>query len=406
MTKSGDRLSVLGFGCMRLPQKAGRIDETRARDQLVLALEHGVNYFDTAMPYHMGASEPFLGRTLAGGLRDKVKLATKMPHWNVHSRADMDRFLAVQLENLRTDHVDYYLVHNVQLTAWKKLKELGFPEFVARAKADGRIRNIGFSFHGGTDDFRSLVDDFPWEFCQIQLNYLDRTHQAGVEGMRHAASRGLGIVVMEPLRGGALARSDFPAVRNIWDQASTRRSPADWALRWVWNHPEVTVVLSGMNEESQIEENLRTAEDALPGALTPAEADLIDRVSDAWRMNLAVACTGCRYCMPCPSGVRIPECFDSLNARHLGSTRSTGGPRINYLVTVGGMFTGNAPGYASKCTQCGRCVKACPQHLQIPDLLKQVRREMEGPFMPVMNALVKGFLRMDERRTRRKAAPE
>ena len=403
MAKTGDRLSVLGFGCMRLPQKGARIDEARARDQLVLAIENGVNYIDTAMPYHMGASEPFLGRTLVHGLREKVRVATKMPHWNVHSREDMDRFLAVQLENLRTDRIDYYLVHNVQRASWEKLKELGFQDFVDRAKADGRIRNIGFSYHGGTGDFRSLVDDFPWEFCQIQLNYLDRENQAGLEGLRYAASRGLGVVVMEPLRGGALARRDLPMVQHVWDQAGTRRSPADWALRWVWNHPEVTVVLSGMNEESQVAENLRTAEDALPGSLTPAEMAVIDRVSETWRKNLAVACTGCRYCMPCPSGVRIPECFDAINAKRLGSTRAAGGPRINYLITVGGLFTGNAPGYASKCTECGRCVKACPQHLQVPDHLKQVTRELEGPFMPVMLFLVKGFLRLDERRTRKRA---
>ena len=404
MSKTGDSLSVLGFGCMRLPQKAGRIDEARALDQIVMAIQNGVNYIDTAMPYHMGASEPFLGKALDGGLREKVKLATKMPHWSVHAREDMDRFLAVQLENLRTDCIDYYLVHNVQGTAWKKLKELGIQDFVNKAKANGRIRHIGFSFHGGREDFRHLVDDFPWEFCQIQLNYLDRENQAGLDGLRYAASRGLGVVVMEPLRGGALARQDIPPVQKVWDQSTTRRSPAEWALRWVWNHPEVTLALSGMNEEAQVEENLRTAHDALPGSLTAEETALIDRVTEAWRKNLKVACTGCRYCMPCASGVRIPECFEAYNAKYLGSTRAVGGPRLNYLVGAGGLFTGNAPGYASKCTQCGKCVKACPQHLQIPEILKEVRRELEGPFMPVTLLLIRGYLRFDARRSRRRAA--
>lgn len=275
---------------------------------------------------------------------------------------------------------------------------------MGRAKEDGRIANVGFSFHGGKQDFRALVDDFPWEFCQIQLNYLDWDNQAGVEGMWYAAAKGLGVVVMEPLRGGALARKNVPHVQQVWDGAETKRSPAEWALRWVWNHPEVTLALSGMNEEAQVTENLRTAEDALPGSLTAAEIKLIDQVSDTWRRNLKVACTGCRYCMPCPSGVRIPECFDSYNGKYMGSVRGVGSPRIGYLVGVGGLFTGNAPGFASQCTECGNCVKACPQHLQIPEHLKQVAREMEGPAKPVMLFLVNGFLRLDERRTRKKAS--
>jgi hypothetical protein len=404
MRKTGDQLSVLGFGCMRLPQKGARIDEDRARRQLLLAIESGVNYFDTAMPYHMGGSEPFLGRTLMGELRGRVKLATKMPHWNVHSREDMDRFLAVQLDNLSTDHIDYYLVHNLQAAAWEKLRGLGFEDFVRRAKNKGKIRNIGFSFHGGRPDFRAIVDDFPWEFCQIQLNFLDKDNQAGVEGMKYAASRGLGVIVMEPLRGGVLARRNIPKVQSLWDGAEIRRSPAEWALRWVWNHPEVTLALSGMNDEAQIEENLRTAEDALPGSLSEAEIRLIDQAGDTWRASLKVPCTGCRYCMPCASGVSIPDCFESYNSKYIGSTHGVNNPRIMYLVGLGGLFTGNPPGFASQCTQCGRCVKSCPQQLQIPDILKQVARELESPGMPIMRALINGFLRLDERRMRRKAS--
>ena len=404
MAHSGDRLSVLGYGCMRLPEKGGRIDEERAKRQILSAIDRGVNYVDTAMPYHMGASEPFLGKALQGGYRQKVKLATKMPHWNVHSRDDMDRFLTAQLANLQTDRIDYYLVHNLQAAAWKKLKDLGFTDFVAAALRDGRIGNIGFSYHGGKPDFRAIVDDYPWQFCQLQINYLDRDNQAGLEGVRYAAAKGMGVIAMEPLRGGSLARKPAARLQAIWDEAPTPRSPAEWALRWVWNLPEVTVVLSGMNEEAHIEENLRIAEDALPGALTVEETALIDRVAVAHRQALKVGCTGCRYCMPCPSGVQIPACFEAYNRAFAGGPKGVGTPRILYVVETGGIFTGTAPGFASQCTECGKCVKVCPQHLPIPTHLKEVKKAFEGPATPLLVFAIRSFLRLDGWRSRRKAA--
>jgi predicted aldo/keto reductase-like oxidoreductase len=389
---------------MRLPEKGGRIDEARAARQLLSAIDRGVNYIDTAMPYHMGASEPFLGRALCGGYREKVKLATKMAHWNVHTREDMDRFLSVQLDNLQTDHIDYYLIHNLQAGSWKKLKDLGVTDFIQAAKRDGRIRNIGFSYHGGKQDFRTIVDEYPWQFCQLQINYLDRDAQAGLEGMRYAASKGMDIIAMEPLRGGALARQGAPRIQAIWDEAPTRRSPAEWALRWVWNFPEVTLALSGMNEETHIDENLRIADQAVSDSLTGQEREIIDRASVAYRQSLKVGCTGCRYCMPCPSGVQIPASFEAYNDAFLGGPKGMGTPRLRYLVVVGGWFTGNAPGFASQCTQCNRCVSSCPQHIAIPAHMEEIAKKFEGPSTPLLLLALKGFLRFDGWRTRRKAA--
>ncbi|OPY28706.1 MAG: putative oxidoreductase [Methanocella sp. PtaU1.Bin125] len=403
MKKSGDSLSILGYGCMRLPQNGSRIDEPRARAQLRYAIDHGVNYVDTAIPYHMGASEPFLGRALLDGYREKVKLATKMPHWNVKKREDMDRFLSGQLASLQTGRIDYYLVHNMQAESWKKLKGLGFADFVAKAKADGRIRNIGFSFHGGTKDLKAIVDDYAWDFCQIQFNYLDRDNQAGVEGLKYAAAKGLGVIVMEPLRGGMLARNASHAIQAIRDEADVKRSPAEWALRWVWNFPEVTVVLSGMNEEAHIEENLRVAGEALPGSLTEKEISLVDRVREAYLKSMKVGCTGCRYCMPCPAGVDIPACFETYNTKYLGG--GAGPASIGYVSLVGGAFSGNKPGYASQCKGCGKCEKACPQHLPIRQHLQEVRKEFEGPTLPVMFFMVKVVQRFFSWRATRNASP-
>ena len=306
--------------------------------------------------------------------------------------------------NLRTDHIDYYLVHNLQAVSWAKLRELGVMDFIDSAMRDGRIRSIGFSYHGGRQDFRAIVDDFPWQFCQLQINYLDRDNQAGLEGMRYAASKGLGIIAMEPLRGGVLARRSPPQVQTIWDEAAAPRTPAEWALRWVWNLPEVTLALFGMNEEAHIEENLRIADQAVPGSLNGREVEILDQATAAWRQILKVGCTGCRYCMPCPSGVQIPACFEAYNNAFLGGMRGVSNPRLGYIVGAGGFFTGNAPGFASQCIRCNRCVGACPQHIAIPDHLKDVARKFEGPATPLLVFAIKGFMRFDGWRTRRKAA--
>jgi predicted aldo/keto reductase-like oxidoreductase len=316
MKSSGDELSILGFGCMRLPQKKGspgdgKIDGDRATAQIRMAIDEGVNYIDTAHPYHMGTCEPFLARALTEGYREKVKLATKLPHWLVTTRGDMDSILNSQLSRLKTDHIDYYLIHALDGSSWKKLEPLGVADFLDRAKSDGRITNAGFSFHGDNEAFINIVDAHDWDFCQIQYNFLDKKNQAGTKGLKYAGSKNLGVIVMEPLRGGLLARKPPSGVEDLWKEAEKVRTSAEWALRWIWNHPEVTVVLSGMNEEEHIRENLRVANEGYPNSLSENELDLISRVERKYRSLMRAGCTGCRYCMPCPSGVDIPTCFEA-----------------------------------------------------------------------------------------------
>ncbi|MDD1687100.1 aldo/keto reductase [Methanoregula sp.] len=378
MPKNGDELSILGFGCMRLASKAdGSIDEERARKQLRSAIDHGVNYVDTAWPYHMGQSEPFVGRALADGYREKVKLATKLPSWLIEKREDMDKFLDAQLEKLQTDHIDYYLVHALVGDLWDTVEKLGVADFLDKAKADGRIRNAGFSFHGAGEDFNRIVDAYDWDFCQIQYNFLDEKNQAGTAGLEYAASKGLGVIIMEPLRGGNLTRSVPPAVKTIWDNAPVQRTPAEWAFRWIRDHPEVTVVLSGMNDETHIRENLTVADQARPHSLTEAELLLVNTVEKKYRELMKVGCTGCRYCMPCPSGVNIPLCFEEYN--NLYMVDNSDEEKFMYAARAGGAVGIGTPEFASLCVQCRLCAEKCPQHIDIPTVLESVVAELEGP---------------------------
>lgn len=386
--KNGDELSILGFGCMRLPVKEdGSIDEERATKQVRYAIDHGVNYVDTAWPYHMEQSEPFLGRALADGYLEKVMLATKLPSWMVKSREDMDFFLNSQLEKLNTDHIDYYLIHALVGGLWDSIEKLGVADFLDTAKADGRIINAGFSFHGSGVDFNRIVDAYDWDFCQIQYNFLDEKNQAGTKGLEYAASKGLGVIIMEPLRGGMLASHVPPAVKEIWDEAPTKRTAAEWALRWVWNHPEVTVVLSGMNNETHIEENLTAADRAYPNSLTEAELQLVKKVERNYRELMKAGCTGCRYCMPCPEGVDIPICFELYNNLHMSGNADEA--KFLYAAMLSGLLSVGDPKFASQCVQCGKCLEKCPQHLEIPTLLESVAEELEGPDLEKRVAIAK-----------------
>jgi predicted aldo/keto reductase-like oxidoreductase len=380
--KTNDKLSILGFGCMRLPvDKRYVIDEPRAIAQIRTAIDSGVNYLDTAWPYHGGKSEPLVGKALRDGYRKKVRIATKLPVWMVDSRESMDEFLDAQLGFLETEAVDYYLIHNLNGPVWEQMKTLRVLDFIDQAKKDGRIINSGFSFHGHIDDFKTIVDDYPWEICQIQYNYLDEFHQAGTEGLEYAASKDLGVIIMEPLRGGNLGIPSPPAeVGEVWDRADIKRTPVEWALRWIWNRPEVTAVLSGMNEEEHIQQNLEIAGQAVPGSLTPKELSLVKEVSDTYKRLMKVGCTGCEYCKPCPEGVNISSAFEVLNKLHLFKNEQEA--KFMYAIRNGDIFSGNNPGYASQCIQCGECLDKCPQDIPIPDALEWVIEDLEDEKTP------------------------
>ncbi len=391
--KTGDELSILGFGCMRLPQKKGKpgdgkIDYQRAVRQIESAMDQGINYLDTAMPYHMGDSEPFLGKALGSGLRDKIRLATKLPPWSVKKKEDLDSLLNAQLDRLGTDRIDYYLLHALEAKNWKKLQSLHVLEFLNQAKRDGRIRHAGFSFHGDLDTFKTIVDAYDWQVCQIQYNFLDRFSQAGLEGLKYAAAKNLGVIIMEPLRGGNLAGRVPRDVAAVWNEADLRRSPAEWALRWIWNHPEVTMVLSGMNQEEHIQENIRIAAAAQPHSLSEKELALVERVEATYRQLMKAGCTGCRYCLPCPSGVDIPGCFEIYNSFHMFGDQKTA--RLFYLSRLYGGF-GGIPAQASLCQKCGQCEKACPQHLPIQTLLEDVAATFEGRGLKITAWIIQVF---------------
>jgi uncharacterized protein len=372
--KTGDEISALGFGAMRLPTKNGRIEKESAKKQIYYALEQGVNFIDTALLYHGGASESFLGEILQDGYREKVKLCTKMPSWSIKKYEDMEKYLEIQLEKLQTDYLDYYFIHSLGKGSFEKLKELGVLEFLDHAKKRGKIKNTGFSFHDNTEAFKGIVDAYDWDACLIQYNYLDEKVQAGTEGVKYAASQGMGVFIMEPLKGGLLAGKVPDKVTQVWDKSKVKRSPADWALRWVLNHPEVTCVVSGMNDEEQIKENLKVANEVLPNSLTADELELYHEVKEVFQSSMKINCTGCGYCMPCPAGVDIPSCFGLYNDKYLFNEKMSW---FIYLVRFGGTFSGNEA-HAGLCINCGKCVKACPQELEIPELLGDVSQDLGG----------------------------
>jgi len=354
-----DRLSVLGFGCMRFPTcQDGSIDEAPSMQMLQYAFDHGVNYFDTAWVYHNDKSEEFLGRFLAQGIRDKVYIATKLPCWLIKSPADFDLYLDQQLQRLRTDRIDYYLLHSLNRDFWKNLRQHKVFDWLERAKRDGRIRFAGFSFHDNYALFKRIVDAYAWDFCQIQLNYYDTGYQAGLKGMHHAANKGLGVIVMEPLRGGKLALSLSPEADAIWTRSKESRTNADRALRWLWNYPQVTLVLSGMSTLDQVKENVKLAGKSKLNCISGHEQRLYQRVRRTIRARSVCRCTGCGYCLPCPSGVAIPFVFDLYESAHIFPDQER--RRNEYLMYI---FEARR---ADKCTQCGACLSKCPQSIDIP----------------------------------------
>ncbi len=386
--KTGTRISALGLGCMRFPRTPlGTPDASAARAIISRAVELGVNYLDTAYLYP--GNEACVGAALEElGLREQVLLATKLPHASCRAREDFDRFFQTQLKRLRTDRIDYYLLHNVTgFEQWERLRALGIEAWIARQKAAGRVGAIGFSYHGSAGDFPRLLDAFDWDFCQIQYNYANETYQAGTAGLHAAAERGLAVFVMEPLLGGRLADKLPDAARRVLDAAGSKRltTPAAWGLSWVWNHPGVTMLLSGMASPAMVEENAAVAEGALPGSMTPAELDAIARVLAVFERSNRVPCTGCNYCMPCPKGVNIPGCFAAYNASYAHGW-FTG---ISQYMTASAIRTGS-PKLASACVSCGACARKCPQHIDIPARLVDARRRLTpGPIGAVLDALAR-----------------
>ncbi|MHC6203977.1 aldo/keto reductase [Breznakiellaceae bacterium SP9] len=380
-TQSQNKLSILGFGCMRFPKSMAKIDAL-----IMKAITGGVNYFDTAYIY--SGSEAALGTVLAQNkARGNVYLASKLPLLLIRSKADFDKYFTQQLERLQTTYIDYYLMHMLTDTAsWDALVGLGIEEWIAEKKAAGSIRRLGFSFHGAQTEFFSLLDRYPWEFCQIQYNYSDRNFQAGYAGLQKAAQT-MSVMIMEPLLGGRLAHALSPEAALLFKKARPQLSPAAWGLNWVWNHPEVTLLLSGMSTEAQLEENLRLADTALPGMLAADDLAVYTRVIASIKKSFKIPCTGCNYCMPCPKGVNIPGSFSGYNLSYsLGYAQGM----KHYITSIAA--TSTQTGSARNCVQCGKCEKHCPQSLPIIQNLVKVRRRMEPLLMRMILGIVRGFL--------------
>ena len=383
--KYGNKLSILGFGCMRFPMKAGRIDMAETEREILPAVEGGVNYFDTAYIYP--GSEAALGEILErNGLRDRVYIATKLPHYLIKSREGLDKLFAEELRRLRTDHVDFYLMHMLTDTdTWERLKAMGIEEWIAEKKASGAIRQLGFSYHGNSDMFCKLLDAWDWDFCQIQYNYMDEHSQAGRRGLNHANGKGIPVVIMEPLRGGKLVSRLPEEAKRIFESYPVRHTPAQWAFRWLWNQPEVTVVLSGMNSDEMGRDNLRTASSAQVGERGPEEEAMLRQVVAAINSKMKVGCTGCGYCMPCPKNVDIPGTFAAYNRRYQE------GKFWGFMDYVICTLLRKNPTPASNCIGGGNCEKPCPPHLPIRQKLGEARKELEGPLYRTVRKVLGKF---------------
>jgi hypothetical protein len=372
--QTGWDISALGFGTMRLPimdDDLGRIDEPKATRMIRHAIDAGVNYIDTAYPYHQGASEIFLGRALQDGYRDRIQLATKMPYWLVEQPSDFDRYLNEQLDRLQTDSIDVYLLHAMVRKGWEKIRDLGVRKWADRALADRRIRHIGFSFHDDYELFTEIVDAYDrWSMCQIQYNYMDVDYQAGTKGLKYAAGKGLAVVIMEPLRGGLLAKIPPPdPVARLWAAARRERTPADWALQWLWHQPEVSCVLSGMSTMQHVVENLSSADASGVGSLDASELILVAEVRKAYQALRPIACTGCRYCMPCPQGVAISEIFAAFNDAAMYDGVDQARRIYRWL---------REDREATSCVACGTCQDRCPQGLEIVEWLNTAQQMLGG----------------------------
>ncbi|HEY8422764.1 MAG TPA: aldo/keto reductase [Thermoclostridium sp.] len=360
-------VSLFGIGCMRLPTvKSGDktvIDEAEAIKMIRYGIDHGVNYIDTAYMYHDGQSELVVGKALADGYREKVFLATKLPVWLVKESGDFERLLNEQLEKLNTDHIDFYLLHALNKERWKSMNSLNIMDFMEKARASGKIRYICFSFHDDADTFREIIDAYKWDMCQIQLNILDMNEQATVEGLKYAGSKGIPVVIMEPLKGGKLATGVTPEIEAIWNKAKVKRTPVEWAFRWLYNFPEVAVILSGVSNMQQLEDNIRIFSDAKANCMTGEELALVEEVRKVYLSKTKVPCTGCEYCTPCPQGVSIPRIFNLANTAAMYNDLE--GCKNSYKNLI------EKQKDAAQCIECAQCEAACPQHIPIIEKLKE-----------------------------------
>ena len=379
--KYGRELSVLGYGCMRFSRKGNSLDLEKAEKEIMTAFKAGVNYYDTAYIYP--GSETLLGTVLErNGIRNMVNIVTKLPQYMVSSLSGVEKTFQEELNRLRTDYIDYYLMHMLTDAAqWERLKQLGIREWIQEKKKAGTIRNIGFSYHGNTENFLKILEDYDGDFCQIQYNYMDETSQAGVKGLKAAAAKGIPVIIMEPLRGGKLVNLLPSEAGKLMAENKRGWTPAAWSFRWLYNQPEVTVVLSGMNSLEMVAENIETADTALPGDLNEDDFALLEKVKNLIRAGEKVGCTGCRYCMPCPKGVDIPGIFRCYNAMYTEGKRDG---RFQFAQTVG---MTRQPAFASQCVGCGKCEKHCPQGIPIREKLKEADKALRPlPYKIGINA--------------------
>ena len=384
--RQGNELSILGYGCMRFSKKGGGIDIDKTEKELLAAFRAGVNYFDTAYIYP--GSEAAVGEIFARNqIRDKVNIATKLPQYLIGNRAALDRYFDEELSRLRTDHVDYYLMHHMtDVAMWEKLKKVGILDWIREKKQAGAIRNIGFSYHGNTDNFLKILNDYDWDFCQIQYNYMDEHSQAGRRGLEAAQEKGIPVIIMEPLRGGKLVSALPEEALTLIRREAPGRSPAELAFRWLYDQPGVTCVLSGMNSLEMVEQNCRWADESRPGLLTEKDFALYERLRTVINARLHVPCTACGYCMPCPQGVDIPAAFRCWN-RMLTENRHSG--QFEYFQAVS---LQKEPPFATRCVGCGRCEKRCPQHISIISELRSADRALRPPYLRVANRVARAWL--------------
>ncbi len=383
LDKFGNQISILGFGCMRFKQKMGKIDILEAEREIMTAIEGGVNYFDTAYVYP--GSEAALGEILdKNGIRDNVYIATKLPHYLIRSKEGIEKLFSEQLKRLKTDHIDFYLMHMLtDVEKWNTLKELGIDTWLEEKKKSGAISQVGFSYHGNSDMFCKLIDAYDWDFCQIQYNYMDEHSQAGRRGLNYAYDKNIPVVIMEPLRGGKLVNRLPDEAKRIFEDYHIKYTPAQWAFRWLWNQPEVMCVLSGMNSIEMVEDNIQTASTVAVGELGPKEEEMLQNVVKAINSKMKVGCTGCGYCMPCPQNVDIPGTFAAYNRRY--SENKFWG-LVEYTMCTALRKNSTA---ASNCIECGKCEKHCPQNIEIRKELKNAQKELEGFLYKSVRKLVK-----------------